>query len=140
VDDEVERARTEKASPHGHVATQPTPVHEPDPSTSPTMAPVPVAAATVYLISESGRRVDVPLQDIVIVGREDMRSGIRPDVDLTLDGASAAGVSRRHCRLLHQPDGWYVEDLMSTNYTVLNGKPLRAHTPTRVTHGDEIRL
>ena len=28
----------------------------------------------------------------------------------------------------------------STNYTVLNGKPLRAHAPTRVTHGDELRL
>ena len=69
-----------------------------------------------------------------------MRSGIRPDVDLTLDGASTAGISRRHCRLLHQPDGWYVEDLMSTNYTVLNGKPLRAHVPLRVIHGDELRL
>ena len=104
------------------------------------MAPAAVVAATVYLISESGRRVDVPAQDVVIVGREDMRSGIRPDVDLTLDGASTAGISRRHCRLLHQPEGWYVEDLMSTNYTVLNGKPLHAHAPMRVTHGDEIRL
>ena len=82
----------------------------------------------------------MPAQDVVIVGREDLRSGIRPDVDLTLDGASAAGISRRHCRLLHQPEGWYVEDLMSTNYTVLNGKPLRAHVPVRVIHGDELRL
>ena len=99
-----------------------------------------VAAPAVYLTSDSGRRVDVPRQDVVIVGREDIRSGIRPDVDLTLDGAGAAGISRRHCRLLRQPDGWYVEDLMSTNYTVLNGKPLRAHVPMRLTHGDELRL
>jgi FHA domain len=98
------------------------------------------ASAAVYLISDAGRRVDVPAQDVVIVGREDVRSGIRPDVDLTLDGASAAGISRRHCRLLHQPEGWYVEDLMSTNYTVLNGKPLRAHVPMRLIHGDELRL
>ena len=112
--------------------------HERVPSPRPdgTTAPAPA----VYLISDSGRRVDVPAQDVVIVGREDMRSGIRPDVDLTLDGASAAGISRRHCRLLHQPEGWYVEDLMSTNYTVLNGKPLRAHVPVRVIHGDELRL
>jgi hypothetical protein len=112
--------------------------HERAPSPRPDGATAPTPA--VYLISDSGRRVDVPAQDVVIVGREDVRSGIRPDVDLTLDGASAAGISRRHCRLLHQPEGWYVEDLMSTNYTVLNGKPLRAHVPVRVIHGDELRL
>ena len=112
--------------------------HERAPSPRPAGATA--ATAAVYLISDSGRRVDVPAQDVVIVGREDVRSGIRPDVDLTLDGASAAGISRRHCRLLYQPEGWYVEDLMSTNYTVLNGKPLRAHVPMRVIHGDELRL
>jgi predicted component of type VI protein secretion system len=69
-----------------------------------------------------------------------MRSGIRPDIDLTLDGAGAAGVSRRHCRLLRGIDGWRVEDLMSTNYTVLNGKALPAHVPTLLHDGDELRL
>jgi hypothetical protein len=96
--------------------------------------------AVAYLVSESGRRLDAPGQDVVIVGREDMRSGIRPDIDLTLDGASAAGVSRRHCRLLRGIDGWRVEDLMSTNYTVLNGKALPAHVPTLLHDGDELRL
>ena len=148
-DDELTQAPTKTAAPPdggaahpssalaGSGAIQPaaaTP-HERTPSPRPDGV-----TAAVYLISDSGRRVDVPAQDVVIVGREDMRSGIRPDVDLTLDGASTAGISRRHCRLLHQPDGWYVEDLMSTNYTVLNGKPLRAHVPLRVIHGDELRL
>ncbi len=96
--------------------------------------------AVAYLVSESGRRLEAPGQDVVIVGREDMRSGIRPDIDLTLDGASAAGVSRRHCRLLRGSDGWRVEDLMSTNYTVLNGKALPAHVPALLRDGDELRL
>jgi len=96
--------------------------------------------AVAYLVSESGRRLEAPGQDVVIVGREDMRSGIRPDIDLTLDGAGAAGVSRRHCRLLRGIDGWRVEDLMSTNYTVLNGKALPAHVPTLLHDGDELRL
>lgn len=109
-------------------------------TSSPAHQPAAAVAVGAYLICESGRRIDVPAQDVVIVGREDMRSGIRPDVDLTLDGASAAGVSRRHCRLLRQPDGWYAEDLMSTNFTVLNGKALTAHTPARVQDGDELRL
>ena len=98
------------------------------------------AATVAYLVSDSGRRVDVPGLDVAIVGREDVRSGIRPDVDLTLDGASAAGVSRRHCRMLRQSDGWYVEDLMSTNFTVLNGQALTPHVPARMQHGDQLRL
>lgn len=124
-------------------ATAPENPFAPQPAQAPTgraPAPNPANALGAYLIAESGRRLDVPAQEVVIVGREDMRSGIRPDVDLTLDGASAAGVSRRHCRLLRQPDGWHVEDLMSTNYTVLNGKPLPAHTPTLLHDGDELRL
>jgi hypothetical protein len=103
-------------------------------------APLRTATGLPYLITESGRRVDVPMQEVIIVGREDMRSGIRPDVDLTLDGASAAGVSRRHCRILRYVDGWYLEDLMSTNFTVLNGKALAAHTPVRLQDGDDLRL
>jgi FHA domain len=134
-DHEVTPARTTNAAPRDGVAAHPV-----SPFAGSGSIPPAAAAPAVYLISDSGRRVDVPTQDVVIVGREDIRSGIRPDVDLTLDGASAAGISRRHCRLLHQPEGWYVEDLMSTNYTVLNGKPLHAHAPMRVTHGDEIRL
>ena len=151
-DDELTRAPTKTAAPPGGGTVHPSsalagsgsiqpaaaPPHERAPSPRPDGATAAIAA--VYLISDAGRRVDVPAQDVVIVGREDMRSGIRPDVDLTLDGASTAGISRRHCRLLHQPEGWYVEDLMSTNYTVLNGKPLRAHVPVRIIHGDELRL
>jgi hypothetical protein len=148
-DDELTPAPTKTAAPPDGGAAHPSSAWagsgsiQPAAATPHERAPSPRpdgATAAVYLISDSGRRVDVPAQDVVIVGREDMRSGIRPDVDLTLDGASAAGISRRHCRLLHQPDGWYVEDLMSTNYTVLNGKPLRAHVPMRVLHGDELRL
>jgi FHA domain len=152
IDDDLIQAPTKNATPRDGGAAHPSSAfaasgsiqpaaaspHERAASPQPTGATA--ASAAVYLISDSGRRVDVPSQDVVIVGREDMRSGIRPDVDLTLDGASAAGISRRHCRLLHQPEGWYVEDLMSTNYTVLNGKPLRAHVPMRVIHGDELRL
>ncbi len=123
-----ERAETDPA-PRATEAEAAVPVTEAEPR--PTVA---------YLVSESGRRLEAPGQDVVIVGREDMRSGIRPDIDLTLDGASAAGVSRRHCRLLRGIDGWRVEDLMSTNYTVLNGKALPAHVPTLLHDGDELRL
>lgn len=45
-------------------------------------------------------------------------------------------VSRHHCRLCCQPDGWWIEDLESTNGTVL--RATRLERPRRVHHGDEI--
>ncbi len=102
-----------------------------------------------YLIAEDGYRVDIPAQDVIVVGREDARQGVRPDIDLNPAGASAAGVSRRHCRLLRGagasagstgPFSWQVEDLRSTNYTTLNGRVLQAHVPVPLRDGDNLRL
>lgn len=93
-----------------------------------------------FLITTSGRRIPVPSREQVILGRVDARSGVRPDVDLTLEGAGQAGVSRRHCRLMWRSGQWLVEDLMSTNYTLVNGTRIPSHTPTPVAVGDELRL
>ena len=97
-------------------------------------------SSSFCLVTGSGRRIPVPSQDQVIIGRADSRSGVRPDIDLTLEGAGQAGVSRRHCRLMWRSGQWLVEDLMSTNYTLLNGTRIASHTPTPVGVGDEIRL
>lgn len=95
---------------------------------------------TFFLITPTGRRIAVPAQEQVILGRADSRSGVRPDIDLTQEGAGHAGVSRRHCRLIWRSGQWLVEDLMSTNYTLINGIRIPSHTPTPVEAGDEIRL
>ena len=102
-----------------------------------------VPALTVipaYIITESGRHLELPAKQVAIIGREDTRSGLRPDIDLTIDGASAAGVSRRHCRLLFENDAWQIEDLMSTNHTFVNGIALEAHAPKVLRDGDDLRL
>jgi len=114
-------------------------------------ASAPLAAPLVeaYLIAEDGYRVDIPARDVIVVGREDARQGVRPDVDLNPAGGSAAGVSRRHCRLLRGsgasagstgPFSWQGEDLRSTNYTTLNGRVLQAHMPVPLRDGDKLRL
>jgi pSer/pThr/pTyr-binding forkhead associated (FHA) protein len=95
---------------------------------------------TFFLITPSGRRIPVPPQEQVILGRADSRSGVRPDIDLSVESAQQAGVSRRHCRLIWRSEQWMVEDLMSTNYTLVNGIRLPSHTPTPITAGDELRL
>ncbi len=95
---------------------------------------------TAYFIAESGYRAEAPLQDVAIVGRADARTGIKPDVDLSLVDASGSGVSRRHCRLLRTVGGWLIEDLRSTNATVVNGQTLDPYTPVPIRDGDDVRL
>lgn len=46
-------------------------------------------------------------------------------------------VSRRHCRLIHEDGRWFVEDLGSSNGTLLNGKSIERG---EVREGDEITV
>ncbi len=45
-------------------------------------------------------------------------------------------VSRRHCRIEKRDESWWIEDLGSTNGTLLAGTPLQMPEP--LCHGDEI--
>jgi hypothetical protein len=62
--------------------------------------------------------------------------GRMPDNDVIMPDGS---VSRRHCAILvHADDGCELHDTASKNGTFLNGQ--RIHGPTRLVHGDEIRM
>ena len=81
------------------------------------------------------------LDDPVIqIGRADSQTSRIPTLDLTAEGGQQAGVSRQHARILHQPDGYYVEDLGSINGTFINRRRLTPGQPTEVSDRDEIRL
>jgi len=103
-------------------------------------APSTLPSNSFFLITTSGRRIPVPPLEQVILGRADSRSGVRPDIDLSFEAAQQAGVSRRHCRLIWREGHWLLEDLMSTNYTLVNGTRLASHSPIQIEEGDEIRL
>ncbi|HKP54891.1 MAG TPA: FHA domain-containing protein [Chloroflexia bacterium] len=83
----------------------------------------------------TGAELPLPDQEEITVGREDPSSGIFPDIDLTPYGGEDGGVSRRHARLLHIDDEFFVEDLQSTNYTKLDGQRLPAHVRERLEDG-----
>jgi pSer/pThr/pTyr-binding forkhead associated (FHA) protein len=73
------------------------------------------------------------------VGREDPYGGVFPDIDLTPYGAEEAGVSRRHFKVTVSGANYLIEDLNSTNFTLLNRQRLQPGTPTALADGDEIR-
>ena len=72
------------------------------------------------------------------IGRWDADGGIFPDVDLDADDPEAK-VSRRHARIVLRADGYYIEDLGSTNGTFINrGRRLMPGAPQALRDGDEI--
>jgi ABC-type lipoprotein export system ATPase subunit/CRP-like cAMP-binding protein len=71
--------------------------------------------------------VDAP---VVIVGRAS-------ECDLIL---AAYGISRRHARLRRVPQGWELTDLGSTNGTLVNGRPARAHEAILLRQGDRVTM
>ncbi len=72
--------------------------------------------------------VSVPLTGPVIIGRS-------PDADLVIADDFVSSV---HAKILNGPEGPVLEDLDSTNGTILNGQPARR--PLSLSAGDVIEL
>jgi diguanylate cyclase (GGDEF)-like protein len=85
-------------------------------------------ALVVLQGSESDLGSHVLVDRPITLGRD-------PKVELPLQDD---GISRRHCRIRPEADFFVVEDLRSTNGTLLNGKLLEA--PERLRPGDRIYL
>ncbi len=76
----------------------------------------------------------------IVLGRTDPVQNIFPEVDFAdLDG-EGRGVSRRHARILNNPQGIFLEDLNSTNFTFLNNIRIQPGQIYPLKNGDEIRL
>ena len=62
--------------------------------------------------------------------------------DSNLDGAITfnTSISREHCVILRQPDGYYLQDTNSTNGSFINEDRVLFDTPRRIAKGDVIRL
>ena len=86
----------------------------------------------------SGREIPLSAGEW-IVGRAD--GDFHPDIDLTPFGAGPGqGVSRKHVRIIVQGNGVSLEDLKSTNGTLLNGKLLPPNMLQRLDDGDKIEM
>jgi eukaryotic-like serine/threonine-protein kinase len=74
-----------------------------------------------------------------VIGRSDPRQQEALDLDLSSCGGVEAGVSRRHARLRQTAAGWILEDLNSTNGTLVNARRIDPGAPQLLSHGDIVR-
>lgn len=108
---------------------------------TPPPAPAVVQTLADYvLVTSSGTRINLPAKHEALLGREDAPSNNYPDVDFNPHNGLADGVGRRHARLFLSNGHVMLEDLNSTNGTLLNKQRLNAKQPTALNVGDEIRL
>jgi uncharacterized ubiquitin-like protein YukD len=80
----------------------------------------------------------------ILIGRVDQASGIVSKVlgvDLTdLEDPEGPSVSRRHAQVLLRDGEYLIQDLRSTNGTIVNKRLLPPETRTALQHGDEIQI
>ena len=88
---------------------------------------------------EDGQRFKLD-RDEVLLGRSDPLDQIEPDVDLSYYGGFEQGVSRRHAIIMSDENGYRLEDLGSTNGTVVNREKVIPGSPVNLVEGDVIHL
>lgn len=94
---------------------------------------------TACLELEDGQKFEID-RDEILIGRSDPVDQIEPDVDLSYCGGFEQGVSRRHAIIIQEDDGYILEDLGSTNGTVVNREKVTPGTPVNLVEGDVIHL
>lgn len=102
-----------------------------------TAAPT-VSSARLVVVANN---TELPLAagSETVVGREDPYSGIYPDIDLTPHGGEDGGVSRRHFKINGIGNQYTIEDLNSTNLTIVNQTRLQPGVRVPLQDGDEIQ-
>ncbi len=128
----------------GGVAPAPTAA---PPVTTPSAAqPAPVQPAVTQggdrprlVVADSGVELPIKVGQETLVGREDPTSGIFPDVDLAPHGGMEGGVSRRHFKITFAGGQYMIEDLNSTNYTIVNRQRVQPGQPMPLADGDQVR-
>jgi pSer/pThr/pTyr-binding forkhead associated (FHA) protein len=98
----------------------------------------PVKPAHLRLRMPSGMIIDLQGRETALIGRKDV--DVTPDVDLVPYGALEKGVSRKHAMILFDDGRYYIQDMESTNYTLLNNARLFPRQLYPLKHDDQLTL
>jgi serine/threonine-protein kinase len=113
-----------------------------------SVVPAPKVAVTAKLLIEGTTELPMPAfalqKEENLLGRRDPMSNIFPEVDLSKFDPQTK-ISRRHARIWRQGSNFLVEDLGSSNGTILsaiNASAVRLtpHKPQMLSNGDKIKL
>jgi pSer/pThr/pTyr-binding forkhead associated (FHA) protein len=104
------------------------------------VGPILEARQVTFVIPSSGRRVSVPMQNKIEIGRADPGQNVVPELDLTSDNGAEYGVSRLHAVIQTSHRGVALVDMNSTNGTLLNNYRLPPELPYPLHNGDEVRF
>lgn len=99
----------------------------------------PAESEIACLELEDGQRFELDSEEILL-GRSDPVDQIQPDVDLSYYGGFEQGVSRRHAVIISEEGRYVLEDLGSTNGTVVNREKVDPGSPVNLSEGDVIHL
>ena len=94
----------------------------------------------LQLGGENRTSLGVSITERMLVGREDTRRGLIPEIDFAPFDGAANGVSREHAVITYQDGALFVEDLTSTNGTRINGFELTPGRSYRLRDGDELEF
>jgi eukaryotic-like serine/threonine-protein kinase len=106
------------------------------------------ASATARLVIEGTSELSAPIyalqKDDNLIGRRDPMSNIFPEVDLSKYDPQTK-ISRRHAKIWRDGTAFMLEDLGSSNGTVVEGPAakvfrLLAHQPYKLASGDRIKI
>ena len=101
----------------------------------------PEVGLSFFLTLEPGeRQIALLTEGEIILGRPDPNIGFSPDIDLTYEDKDWLTISRRHAKIYCEGDVHYIEDLGSTNGTIVNTQLLEPGQKHRLRQGDRIVL
>jgi CheY-like chemotaxis protein len=84
--------------------------------------------------------IQVQVHETMLIGREDARQGIFPDVNLLPYGGQIKGVSREHALVRAKDNRISIQDLGSVNGTRLNNHVLTPGQEYRLRDGDNLTI
>jgi serine/threonine protein kinase len=76
----------------------------------------------------------------LLIGREDPKREIHPDIQINQINDQAATLGRRHATITFQDGAWMLEDLNSRNKTRLNGNIIAPYQACPLKNGDELQF
>lgn len=139
--EEEKNVPNDKPSKNTHYLNMPD-SSQPMPQRQPSQNTTMLSAGWQLTVKIDEKKVSIPIEDEIIVGRIMDDEG-NPDniaLDLSPYGGYHFGVSRKHAIMTLHSGHLYLEDLASTNGTRINGFQLTPKQKYRLRDSDEIEF